>query len=111
MSGLTETQSVPASVRAAVLERDGSSCRLCGAAAKHPAIHHIFYESQGGSPTGRHVMENLVTVHWMYEPRCHETIHSNKRLWQPVLAEVVKHDGLTAYELMRRVRRSWGRPR
>jgi hypothetical protein len=99
-----ETKAVPAAVRAAVLERDGHSCRVCGSYAKEPAVHHISYRSEGGL----HVVENLVTVHWMYEPRCHERAHADKGLWQPLLAEVVKHDGMTAMGLLRRYRAAQG---
>lgn len=67
---------------------------------KEPALHHIVYRSEGG----RNVVENLITVHWMYAPRCHEVIHSNKRLWQPILLVVAQHDGINARQLLRWMR-------
>lgn len=99
-----ETSRVPVAVRAAVLERDGSSCRICGSYVKEPAVHHIEYRSEGGP----NVLGNLVTTHWMYAPACHERVHASKRLWQPILQEVVKHDGLTGNELLRAYRHALG---
>jgi 5-methylcytosine-specific restriction endonuclease McrA len=92
-----ETEAIPPAVRAAAYQRDNGCCRVCGSTAAEPALHHIVYRSEGGL----NVVENVVTVHWMYWPRCHETVHSNKRLWQPLLLEVVKHDGLNARQLLR----------
>lgn len=60
-------------------------------------MHHIEYRSEGGL----NVIENLVTVHWMYDPRCHELVHSSKRLWQPLLLVVVQRDGVNARQLLR----------
>lgn len=89
---------IPGRVRLAVMERDQGTCRLCGSGVgDQGALHHIDYRSEGGP----HEPGNLVTVHWMYWPRCHERIHASKRLWQPILREVVKHDGLTGYQLLR----------
>lgn len=96
-SAQAETEAIPARVRAEAFARDNGNCRVCGATVEHPALHHITYRSEGGL----HVVENLVTVHWMFWPRCHELVHSNKKLWQPVLLEVVKHDGLNARQLLR----------
>jgi len=102
MTAEAETNSVPPAVRKAVLERDGGNCRVCGATVENPALHHIEYLSEGG----KNVAENLITVHWMFWPRCHEVVHSNKRLWQPILKIVVKHDGINARQLLR-----WARKR
>lgn len=101
VDGHTETLEVPAATRAQVLDRDNGNCRVCGAHAENPAVHHIFYRSEGGGPDGLHVLSNLVTVHWMFAPRCHEVVHGSKGLWQPLLAEVVKYDGMTARGLLR----------
>lgn len=65
-------------------------------------MHHIEYRSEGGL----NVATNLVTVHWMYDPRCHELVHSLKRLWQPILLVVVQHNGVNARQLLR-----WARTR
>lgn len=93
---------MPPAVRAFVLDRDGGCCRVCGATARDPAVHHIEYRSEGGL----NVATNLVTVHWMYDPRCHELVHSLKRLWQPILLVVVQHNGVNARQLLR-----WARTR
>lgn len=93
-----ETEEVPASVRAEVYERDGGCCRVCGQTATPAGLHHIKYRSEGG----RHVPENLVTIGWAYGHDCHLTVvHANKRLWQPVLLEVVQHNGINGRQLLR----------
>jgi hypothetical protein len=92
-----ETGSISPAIRALVFERDGGYCRVCGGMPESPALHHIRYRSEGGL----NVVENLITVHWMYAPRCHELVHGNKRLWQPILLEVVKHGGVTALQYKR----------
>lgn len=79
-----ETGEIPPALRAQVLERDASTCKVCGAYADSPALHHIVYRSQGGL----NVVENLVTVHWMYAPRCHERVHSDKGKYQRILLEI-----------------------
>lgn len=89
---------IPASVRRAVYERDQGTCRYCGAGTgDNGALHHIAYRSEGGE----HTPDNLVTVHSLFWPYCHEHIHRNKALWQPILREVVQHDGLYALQLLR----------
>lgn len=97
VDGKQETLDIPAAVRAEVMERDQSLCRMCGAYAEHPALHHVRYRSEGGL----HVVENLVTVHWMYAPRCHERAHDNKGLWQPLLLQVAMTPGVTAFQALR----------
>jgi HNH endonuclease len=92
-----ETVSIPAKLRAAVLERDNGCCRLCGSYAESPALHHITYRSEGGL----HVIENLITVHWMFAPRCHELAHSRKAVWQPILKEIAMKPGVTALQYRR----------
>lgn len=92
-----ETGNIPAALRAQVLERDSSTCRVCGGFVDSPALHHIKYRSQGGL----NVIENLLTVHWMYAPRCHELVHSNKPRWEPILLAVVNRTGVTAFQYKR----------
>jgi hypothetical protein len=92
-----ETGQVHPDLRAEVLARDGGVCRFCGAAAENPALHHIRYRSEGGL----NVVENLITIHWMYEPRCHERMHSNKGRFQPIALQVVKTPGVTMLQLER----------
>ena len=63
-----------------VRERD-IYCRLCGSTSLLQA-HHIIYRSQGGKDT----LDNLILL-CLY---CHEKVHSNKKLYQPILLEKVK---------------------
>jgi 5-methylcytosine-specific restriction endonuclease McrA len=99
-----EDELTPAAVKRAVDERDAGFCRLCGGtAAMGPlARHHIEYRSGGGADS----VDNLVTLHFMYWPRCHERAHSNKRLWRPLLQAVIFQPGVTALQLRR-----WASPR
>ncbi len=53
-----------------------------------------------------HSLDNLVTVCWMYgptpgQPSCHDLVHSNKHLWQPLLQQVIEVPGVTAFQLRR----------
>jgi len=100
VDGKAETLAIPSSVRTEVNERDGKLCRVCGAHVEEPALHHVRYRSEGGL----HVPENLVTVHWMYAPRCHEMMHANKGRWQPVLLYVARTPGVTAFQVARWLR-------
>lgn len=92
-----EVGAIPIWLRAQVFERDQGLCRVCGAYAESPAIHHVRYRSEGGL----NQLDNLITVHWMYSPRCHELVHSRKRLYQPVLIVVAQTPAVTAFQLMR----------
>lgn len=66
---------IPATVRTAVLERDGG-CRYCGVrVGLH--LHHINYRSEGVD----HSETNLITLC----ARHHDLVHSNKTYWKPVL--------------------------
>jgi len=89
---------IPDHIRAAVAERDQGICRVCGGTVGEAgALHHIVYRSQGG----RNVVENLITVHWMFWPRCHERMHSNVRLYRPLEQRVVHAPGVTVLQLLR----------
>ncbi len=99
--GREETLSVSARVRAQVLERDASTCRFCGGHVSQPALHHVRYKSEGGTNTA----DNLITVHWMYTPRCHERLHANKRLWQPLALQVLNEPGVSILQLQRWIHR------
>jgi hypothetical protein len=61
--------------REGILERDHRRCRYCG--IRNPDLHHIEYRSQGGSDDP-HNQIALCRKH-------HDLVHSNKRLWQPLL--------------------------
>jgi hypothetical protein len=89
---------VPADVRDMVLERDGSSCRVCGRYVEYPALHHIRYRSEGGLD----VPANLITIGWLPGHDCHlPVVHANKRLWQPILLEIAEKPWLTALQQRR----------
>ena len=61
--------------------RDGNACRWCSRASCLQ-VHHIRYRSEGGG----HEVTNLITLCQV----CHEKAHSNKRLYQPVLMELIR---------------------
>jgi 5-methylcytosine-specific restriction endonuclease McrA len=65
-----------------ILERD-IYCRLCGG-GDSLQVHHITYRSQGGKDT----LDNLILL-CLY---CHQKVHSNKKLYQPMLLEKVRKD-------------------
>ena len=58
-----------ASLRAAVLERDNSTCRWCLVPGGRLDIHHVLPRGRGGKDT----LDNLVSVHRL----CHAAIHAN----------------------------------
>lgn len=95
-----DPKTVPKNVRAEVIGRDHSCCRVCGRYVEFPALHHVAYRSQGGSNT----VGNLVVVGWQPGHDCHlSVVHANKRLWQPILFTVIANPGTTAYQIRR-----WG---
>jgi 5-methylcytosine-specific restriction endonuclease McrA len=59
---------------------DGNRCRFCGT-NQRLHVHHIIYRSQGGT----HEVENLITLCQEH----HDTVHSNKKLFQPMCQEIV----------------------
>ena len=71
---------IPVHVRKAVMKRDRGRCRFCGVdAGLH--LHHVVYRSQGG----QHEESNLITLCL----RCHDTVHSDKKRWMPLLLGVI----------------------
>lgn len=100
-----ESLSIPPAIRAAVDTRDGMSCRVCGRyLGERRALHHVLY---GGDLVGlggrrRHHADEILTVCWLPgDGDCHQLVHSNKRLWQPILLEVLKRPGITALQVKR----------
>ena len=93
-----EDHDVPANVREAVLLRDAHTCRVCGRHTEQPALHHIEYRSEGGPNT----IDNLITIGWLPGHDCHlSVVHANKKLWQPILKQIVHMPGVTAYQVRR----------
>lgn len=74
-------RSVQRALKDAVLSRDGRRCRRCGRNTDLE-VHHIRYRSQGGRDEER----NLITLCL----RDHQLVHSDKKVWQPVLLELVR---------------------
>ena len=71
---------IPVHVRKAVMKRDRGRCRFCGVdTGLH--LHHVVYRSQGG----QHEESNLITLCL----RCHDTVHSDKKRWMPLLLGVI----------------------
>ena len=93
MSGAAEELAIPVATREQILTRDARLCRLCGAHSEVLHVHHIVYRSQGGKNT----RDNLVSLDW----RCHDRVHSNKRIWLPVLQQVAVTDGVNGIQLLR----------
>lgn len=99
-----ETLAIPADVREQVYQRDKGRCRVCGELLKVPGIHHIIYGGDRRGTGGRrvHNPDEMVTIGWTFpDKNCHLIVHSSKRLWQPLLLEVVSKPGITALQLLR----------
>jgi hypothetical protein len=105
-----ETLAIPQDVRDAVDERDRLHCRVCGKwLGDRRALHHVIYGGDARGMGGRrvHNVDEIVTVCWLPgDPKpgvqpCHERVHSNKHLWQPLLLEVARRRGITALQLRR----------
>ena len=100
-----ESLAIPANVRSAVDERDGLSCRVCGKyLGDRRALHHVIYGGDARGMGGRrvHNVDEIATVCWLPgDNGCHELVHSNKRIWQPLLLAVLKRRSLTALQLKR----------
>jgi hypothetical protein len=110
-----ESLAIPTAVRAAVDERDQLTCRVCGKwLGDRRALHHIVYGGDERGMGGRrvHNVEEIVTVCWLpgdpengLQP-CHERVHSDKHMWQPLLLMAARRRGVTAIQLRR-----WARAR
>lgn len=100
-----ESLSIPASIRAAVDTRDGMHCRVCGRyLGERRCLHHIRYGGDAVGMGGRrkHLAAEIVTLCWLPgDGDCHQLVHSNKGLWQPILLEAVRRPGVTGLQIKR----------
>lgn len=93
MSSVEEEKLIVGNVRSQVLDRDAGCCRLCGQFREIQHVHHIVYRSQGGKDE----LDNLVTL----DMACHNLVHSNKKLWMPILQQVAVTPGVNGMALLR----------
>ena len=103
-SAKDETLEIPQRLREQVDERDGQHCRVCGRyLADERALHHIHYggDQQGMGGRRSHSLDNLVTVCWMWGRNCHSLVHSDKRIYVPLLEQVINTPGVTVLQLQR----------
>ena len=99
-----ETLAIPAAIRTGVHERDQGYCRVCGRhLGAQAGLHHILYGGDLRGMGGKrvHEIDEIVTVCWMWGGNCHDRVHADKGLWQPLLLQVVTRPGLTALQLRR----------
>lgn len=73
---------VSSKTRAIVKKRDKGLCQLCG--NKAVQLHHIVYRSEDRSLIDE--PNNLISLCL----KCHNLVHSNKKLYQPLLKERIK---------------------
>lgn len=102
--GAQETLAIPAHIRSEVDERDAGICRFCGRfVGEARALHHIRFGGDEVGMGGRriHLVENLLTVGWMFDHDCHSILHSNKNLWLPFALEAAVTPGVTVLKLHR----------
>lgn len=70
-------------VRQAVIEREGGNwCALSGVPGPGLHLHRIVY----GAQTGKYEPDNCILL----SNEMHELVHSNKRVWQPILMDHVR---------------------
>lgn len=68
-------------VRLQVIDRDGNWCLFCGKPGPGLHLHRVIYGSQLGKYEALNCIQ-LCAAH-------HETAHSDKRHWQPILLEYI----------------------
>jgi len=84
LRGKSKSTKVPKRISNAVKVRDKNRCRACGLKDRRSwplHQHHIKYRSEGGL----HLVKNLITLC----VECHDRVHSNKRVFQPLLIDKV----------------------
>lgn len=105
--GREETLQIPKSVREYCDDRDKGYCRFCGVLLlQRRALHHIRYGGSAGGTGGRRVHDrhNLISLcHLPGDNGCHQRVHGNKGLYQPLLEELLgEHPHhVTVLQLMR----------
>lgn len=90
---------VPADVRDLVIERDNSTCRVCGRYVEQPALHHIVFRSHGGLD----LPSNLITIGWLPWHDCHLPIAHGRdaRMWREIFLQIAQTSGVTAFQARR----------
>lgn len=89
-------------VRAAVVKRDGNRCLLC-ATSESLHLHRVRYGSEGG----RYEVDNCVLLcqYCHNAPsRSRPSVHSKKKVWQPLLLAYLAGEPGAIYALRRQLR-------
>lgn len=88
-------------VRAVVKKRDGDWCLLSGKPGPGLHLHRVVYSGMGGG-NGKYEVWNCVLL----SNEMHTLVHSNKRLWQPLLLEFLatKKSGQDATKVLEKLR-------
>lgn len=71
--------SLPYKLRVKVKKRDAERCRMCGR-PDTLQVHHIAYRSEGGSDD----LANLITLCALHHNEGLDSVHADKRRWQPI---------------------------
>lgn len=105
---MSDMHLIPMDMRRKVMDRDYERCRLCGRTDGVMVIHHIMYGGDVVGMGGRryHHPDNLVTLGGYIGHDCHSVAHSNKKLWQPLLLQVVQEPPVITAAMLRRWNRS-----
>lgn len=96
---MSKATDIPDATRKAVHARDGGLCRVCGAYASSPALHHIVFRSQ---ERNNHSVDNLVTLGAGYGHTCHQAVHAHNSVFADALKAIVNRPNLTALTWLRR---------
>jgi len=71
---------IPTVIRNGVIERDDSTCQMCGRQATQ--IHHCLYKSFQGA----NISQNLICLC----NSCHRKVHANGKKYFPILFNMLK---------------------
>ncbi len=71
--------------REIVKQRDGNHCLLCGKPGPGLHLHRVVYGGMGGGG-GLYEPDNCVLLCYNH----HALVHSNKRIWQPILLDKIE---------------------